>query len=114
MLEDFLAPTVAVNAGEIAHVIAVGFQPAEHRILSVEEPILRASRARGERTVVTYFIGAAGICSRSPNIKAVAAVGIVSLPGRIRGLEQQLGADLVRAYVIAYDKDDMAGAPYPP
>ena len=41
MIADQLRPTVAVDTGEVADVVPIGLQPPDHRILGVEEPILR-------------------------------------------------------------------------
>ena len=73
----------------VADVVAVGLQPAHHRVLGVEDAILGRVAARGERPVVAHLVGAAG---GRAGVEAVAAVGVVGLPGGVRGLEQQVGA----------------------
>ena len=104
-----VAAPVAVDAGEIADVVAVRLEPAHHWILGVEQPVLTAIHAsRVERTVVTDLvrpaIGASTGTGTTPGVQAIAAVGVVGLPGRIRGLEQDVG----RTRIVAHDEDDVA------
>ena len=51
----------AVDAGGVADVVAVGLEPADHRVLGVEQPVLAVVDAtRAERPVVADLVGAAG------------------------------------------------------
>ena len=45
--QQLAAAPVGVDAGGVADVVAVGLQPADHRVLGVEEPSPRAVRRRG-------------------------------------------------------------------
>ena len=103
---DQRAAAVAVDASEIADVVAIGFEPAHHRVFRVEEPALRVVIARVERPVVAHLVGASRIDARTAVVEAVAAVAVVGLPGRIGGLEEHVR--LMR--VVADDEDDVAGA----
>src|SRR6187401_1904215 len=48
---DPFAPS-GVDAGPVLDVVAVGFEPADHRVLGVEQPAGRVVRACVERAVV--------------------------------------------------------------
>ena len=73
---------------EVADVVAVGLEPPHHRVLGVEDPILGRRPTRGERPVVADLVGAAGGVA---DVEAVAAVLVVGLPGRVGGLEEEIG-----------------------
>ncbi len=97
-----VATAVAVDAGEIADVVTVSFQPAHHRIFDVEQPILAVIHAaRVKRPVVAQLVSATGGRSR---IKTVAAIRVVSLPSGVGRLKQDIGG----TGVVAHDERDMA------
>ena len=103
MLEQQRTKAVAVDPGDVADVIAIGLQPANHGVLRIEDPILPAIDGPCvERPVVADLVGAANWLAF---IQAVAAEVVVGLPGRVRCLEQQGRG----AGVIAHDKDNVTG-----
>ena len=100
-----------VHIGDIADVVTVSFQPADHRILCIEDPVLcnttaGTTVARGERPVVTHLGRMASRVGSIAYIEAVATIAIVGLPSGIRGLEH----DIRRGGIIAHDEDDMTGS----
>ena len=104
---------VGIDAGEVAHVVAVGFEPAEHRVFGVEQPALGIVIACIERAVVADLhaagraaVIAAGVGLRPAAVEAHAAKAVVRLPCRIGGLEQQVR----RARIVAHDERDVARA----
>ncbi len=105
MLADQSAEAVAVNAGEVADVIAVSLQPAHHRILRIEEPILTAIHAaRTEWPVVADLVGATAGTRACALVEAVTAPGVVGLPSRVRGLEE----DVRVAGIVSHHKENVA------
>ena len=97
VVEDLGAAAVGVHAGEVADVVAVALQPADHRVLGVEQPVLGGRAAGRERPVVADLVGAAGIGAGAADVEAVAAVVVVGLPGRVGGLEEEVGVAVVVA-----------------
>ena len=89
---------------DIADVVPVALEPADHGEFGGEEPVLRFHGTSGERAVVTELLGIRVLGSRAVGV--VPAVGVIGLPGRVRGLEQQVRA----AVVIAHHEDDVARA----
>ena len=104
VLEQLGAAPIGVDAGRVADVVAVALEPAHHRVLGVEDPVLGPGAADGERPVVADLVGAARVGAGSTDVQAVAAVLVVRLPGRIRGLEE----DLRSAGVVADHEHDVA------
>ncbi len=104
VLEDLIAAAVGVDTGEVADVVAVALQPADHRVLGVERRVLGGRAADGEGTVVADLVRPAGRDPRPALVEAVAAVAVVGLPGRVRGLEEQVRVTVV----VADDEDDVA------
>src|SRR5262245_9851000 len=101
MFQKLSATPVCIYSGGIAYVITIRLEPTDHRILAVEEPIMRGfSCARVERAVIADFVSPAGGRSR---VKAVPAVAVVRLPGRIGGLEKEVRV----ATVVAHNKHDV-------
>ena len=100
VLADLGAEPVAVDAREVGDVVAVALQPADHRVLAVEEPVLLRRAPCREGPVVGDLVGATG---RTTDVQAVAAVPVVRLPGRVRRLEQQVGPPVV----VADDEEDV-------
>ena len=87
VVADQRAGPVGVDAGRVADVVAVRLEPADHRVLGVEDPVLAAvDAARVERPVVADLVGAARRAGRA-DVEAVAAVVVVGLPGGVRRLE---------------------------
>ena len=108
VLEQLRAVPIGIHAGEVADVVAVALEPPHHRVLGVEEPgqvraVREVAAARRERAVVAHLVGTAG--GRS-EVEAVAAVGVVGLPGEVRGLIEEIGG----ARVVAHHEDDVARA----
>ena len=103
VLADLGAEAVAVDVREVRDVVAVALQPAHHRVLGVEDPVLGGVLARGERPVVADLVGPP---RRRARVEAVAAVSVIGLPGGVRGLEEEIRASVV----VADDEGDVAGA----
>ncbi len=59
VLEQLGPEAVAVDAGEVADVVAVALEPADHRVLALKTQSSRRAAARGERAVVGDLVGAA-------------------------------------------------------
>ena len=103
-----------VRARGVAHVVAVALEEADHRVLGAgEEPRAAAVvLGRVEGPVVGDLVGGlvgGGIAGRAGHralVEAVAAVGVVGLPGRVGGLQQ----DVRVARVVAHDEHDLAVA----
>ena len=87
-------------------VVAVGLEPADHRVLGVEERVLGRRAACRERPVVTDLVRAVRVRARTADVEAVPAVVVVRLPRRIRRLEQQVRV----AGVVADHERDLARA----
>ena len=107
---DQRARAIGVDAREVADVVPVGFEPADHRVFGVEQPALRIVVARIERAVVADLRGArgarilgGGVHERTVAIEARAAKVVVRLPRRIGRLEQDVGC----ARIVANDEDDV-------
>ncbi len=94
---------VGVDAGDVADVVAVALHEAHHRVLVGEEEVAAADAAPGaHRAVVGELVGAtvgAAVVEVRP------AVGVVGDPGRVGGLEDDVGG----AGVVAHDEGDVAG-----
>src|SRR6185436_5842245 len=100
-----------VDAGDVLHVVAVGFEEAHHRIFGVEQEALRIVRAGVERPVVADLgraagtrIDRAGVALRAAAVQAAAAVLVVRLPRRIRSLEHDVGL----ARIVTDDERNVA------
>ncbi len=91
---------IRIDVGEVADVVAIALEPADHRVLGVEQPVLGRRIAGRERPVVADLVGVSG----GSAVQAVAAVLVVRLPGRVRGLDEEVGL----AVVVANDECDMA------
>lgn len=101
--EDLLPADIGVQTGDVGHVVPVGFQEPDHRVLVGEQEIaLLDATPGGERPVVAQLVGAT--VDQAP-IQAGSAVRVVRLPGRVGGLEH----DLAGGGVVAHDKRDVAG-----
>ena len=103
VLEQLGAASVGVDPRCVADVVAVGLQPADHGVLGVEDPVLVGVSPRGEGPVVADLVGAP---IGSAGVETVAAVLVVRLPGRVRGLEEELRPPVV----VPDDEEDVAGA----
>ena len=102
MLEELGGAEAGVEVRRVADVVAVALEPADHGVFGGEEPVLLVAATSGERTVVAELLGVHAGGSRAVGV--VPAVGVVGLPGRVRGLGQEIGA----AVVVAHDEDDVA------
>ena len=99
---------------DVAHVVPVGLEEPDHRVLGVHEPAAAPAvvRRRVERPVVgdldapLYAVGLPGRAVRRARVEAVAAVGVVGLPRLVRRLEDDVGV----ARVVADDEQDLAAA----
>ena len=102
MVADQRTAPVRVDAGGVRDVVAVALKEADHRELVGEDevPAPRGRAAGVERPVVRHLVRPPG--RRSP-VQAVAAPGVVGLPGGVRGLEQHLGG----AGVVADHEHDV-------
>src|SRR6185503_16633262 len=97
------AEAIGVDAGPVLRVVAVGLEPADHRVFAVEQPAALVVIARVERTVVADLrragrarVVARAVVERAVAVEARAAVGeprvlVVGLPRRVGGLEEDVG-----------------------
>ena len=60
VLQDLAAAAVGVDTGEVADVVPVLLQPAHHRVLGVEQPVLGRGLDRVEGPVVADLVRATG------------------------------------------------------
>src|SRR5581483_1384295 len=75
------------------------------RVLGVEDEVVVGGVVAGkDRAVVADLVGAAA--GGVEVVEALAAVGVVGLPGAVGGLEEQVGV----AGIVADDEEDVAGA----
>ena len=98
---------VGVDAGLVADVVAVALQPADHRDLGVEDPVLAGvDAARDEGPVVADLGRARSVAAhqRAARVEAVAAVVVVGLPGGVG----RLVVDVRARAVVADHEDDVA------
>jgi hypothetical protein len=94
----------AVDVGEVADVVPVLLEEADHRVLVVHRRVAgRVVRGR-ERPVVADLVAAAD--DAVADVEAGAAEGVVGLPGLVRGLEEHRRVPLV----VAHDEVDVAVA----
>src|SRR5207244_2103119 len=102
-----LAEPVGVDAADVAEVVAVGLEPADHRVLGVEQERLGLAVAGDEGAVVADLVGAAGWqVLGDVLVEGVAAVVVVGLPGGVGGLDEDVGV----AGVVADDEEDVVDA----
>ena len=114
VVEQQRACAVDVGLARVADVVAVLLEEPDHRVLRPPDlRLLLPVRIVGrnlERAVVGDLEGtlvAAGVArwaERVAPVQAVAPVGVVRLPGRIRGLHEHVGV----ARVVAHDELDLA------
>ncbi len=104
VLEQLRATPGRIGSGDVADVVAVALEPANHRVFAVEE--VRGVRVASGRegAVVAHLVRAAG---RRADVERVAAVAVVGLPGRVGGLYEQFRA----AVVVADHEDDVVLVP---
>ena len=114
VLEQQRRAAVDVDARDVAHVVAVALEEADHRVLGAGEQPRAAAVVLGggeragcrrpcRRPCRRRVAGRAGDGAR---VEAVAAVGVVGLPGRVGGLDE----DVRVARVVAHDEHDVAVA----
>ena len=114
--KHFVAPEqgpapVGIHVGGVAHIVAVGFQPANHRVFGVEYPVFgpaaaATAGARHKRPVVAHlgcFAARAGVEAFAV---VVVAVHVVGLPRSVGGLKNQLRV----AGVVSHNEHHVAGA----
>ena len=117
---------VGVDARDVGDVVALLLEPVDRRIVGAEQIVLRARGRAGavvgdEGAIVADRVGAvlreaAGARDRVPvdavvrvavevgaDLAVVAAPGIVGLPGRVGGLQD----DVVALAVVAHDEGDL-------
>ena len=97
---------VGVNVGfaGIADVVAVGFDEADELVFGIERIRLTVVRGEGpvERAVVRHGVGGlvrlriAWRTRDRARVEAVPTVGVVGLPGRVGGLQQDVRSDSSR------------------
>ena len=97
-----------IDAGDVAHVIAVGLQPMNGRYLHSKKEILRARKgadpvAGSDRAVVTYLVGTAIGRAGAPAIKTISAPAIIGVPGGVRRLKD----DVMRVPSSRHDEGNM-------
>ena len=105
---------VEVRLGDVAGVVAVLLEEADHLVLGVPEVGVAAVGREGSvpRAVVGNRVGGlvglriAGRAQRRALVEAVAAIVVVGLPGRVRGLQDHVRV----ARVIAHDEGNQAVA----
>ena len=100
-----------VDAAGVADVVAVRLQEPDHRVLGVQEPARAVVVLPGMPGPVVGHLGGAlirlGVAGRAVDracVQAVATLGVVGLPGLVRGLEQDVGV----ARVVAHHERDQA------
>ena len=107
VIGDQAAAARRVHPGEIRHVVAVGFQPPDHRILSVKYPRGGFKGPRVEGPVVADLERArAQIEYVGGTVEIGAAKIVICLPGFVRSLVQHVGM----ARVITHDEGYVAVA----
>ena len=107
VIEDLAPSPGAVDPGEVADVVAVSLQPADHRVLGVERRVLRSRTAGGEGAVVADLVGPGRIRpgpAVAALVQAPAAVLVVGLPGRVLRLEEEVRL----TGVVTDDEEDVA------
>ena len=103
VVEQQAARAVRVDARDVADVVPVLLEELDHRELVGEEVVLASRCVGGEhRAVVADLVGAAVVSAAGVEVRA--AVGVVGLPGRVRGLVDDVGV----AGVVADDEEDLA------
>ena len=98
-----LRTPVGVDAGHVAHVVAVCLQPVNGGYFLPENEVLGAgvsadAVARGDRPVIAHLVGSP-IAARggAAAVQAVPAPTIVGVPGRVRRLEDNIMERLIVA-----------------
>ena len=108
VFKDFRAAAISVERGEVADVVAVGLQPADKRIFGLKKPVVCPKtvirRTGQKRPVVTDFSSFLRGIAVVRVFYETEAIAVISLPGGIGGLEQQVGT----AGVIPDNKYNMA------
>ena len=104
--QDLGAAAIGVDAGRVADVVAVGLEPAHHRVLGVEHPVLGRRAAGRERPVVADLVGAAGIVAGPPTYRLLPPYWLYAC---------QVVSDVWNSrsewlVVVAHDEHDVAGA----
>ncbi len=102
MVQQLRSVPIGVDAAEVRDIVAVLLEEPHCGVLAAEVEVATAVVAAGHHGAVVADL------VRSPGVGALvevgAAVGVVRLPGRIRGLEKHSGV----ARVIAHDEGDLA------
>ena len=101
MVPDQPGVALYVDGRHVADIVAIALEPADHRVLGVEQIVFQLRSAGREGAVIAELLrhrraGAA--------VGVVAAIWIVGLPGGVGGLEQQVRV----AGIIPHDERDMA------
>ena len=97
MVQQQRSAALGVDAGDIAHVVAVGLEESDHRNLRVRQPVGRGVARSAERAVVGDLVRGlvpAGVARRARDgarVEAVAAVVVVRLPRGVRRLHDDVG-----------------------
>src|SRR6266566_2445122 len=93
---------IRIERTEVSDIVPVRFQPAHHGILCIEYPGVELVHARVKWPVVADLISTT-LRSRTTRVQVGAAVIVISFPGRVGGLEQNVRS----TGIIADDKEDM-------
>ena len=97
VLEHLGAAAIRVDAARVADVVPVRLEPADHRILGVEQPVLGRVAARRERAVVADLVRATGAgCRRTGCFRRTGCMPARSCPKSGRGGPRRL--------VVAHDE----------
>ena len=103
VVQELGAARCRVEAADVAHVVPVPLEPADHGVLAAEEPAERRVVACRVRAVVAHLVSA-DAADAAVGIEAVAAIVVVRLPCLVRSLEDDVGV----IAVVADDEDDVA------
>ena len=110
MVPDQRAAPIAVHPREVRYVVAVRFEPPDHRVLRVEGHVHRAIVARGVGAVEAHLVGALhGPRGIEAAIGAGNPLAVVRGPRGVGRLEQQVRAPVI----VPHDEVDVARARLP-
>nr|WP_281720723.1 hypothetical protein [Nitrosomonas nitrosa] len=97
MIENQRAVTVCIHVGKIGNIIAIGFQPAHHRILTVKKKGIWIARPCIDRAVIADLEGSIAI--------EVLRIVIVRLPCGIYGFKEDVGM----TGIVTNDEENVTG-----
>ncbi len=89
MLRQQIGAGVGVDIGEIADVVAVRFEPPDHRVLATEEEGSAECAVPSQEWAVVADLRRAVFTATAALVEAEAAVVVVGLPCRVGRLVQK-------------------------